>query len=740
MDTTANPFKSDQELLAEGRVAEKAIPKASLREQIPAKLQKKLKNLGIAEQITDMWNSGNATRSEWLDTQASLLYEFEEFIEPIYQPAMSWSSTMHMPIAYTLCRTFHSRMLSALLGFDPPFTTAARKEANSDRAPLIQELMRYAHKDWANDNKGLEEVLDRWLWAWVTGGRGIIKYKWNTKFSKFVDVIEVSKAGPTTYEVDPATGAEIAIPSIVMVEEEAEQVIKTFDGPQAELVNIEDVLIIGGDGDPDKADAVIHQQFMTAGELWTLADQGVFDSDEVAAIIKAGADHKSADQTGAIKQSRSELNQMAELDVSYDLDRYRILECYLKKVIDNTGIPSDLVVWIHPSSRAMPRATYLQRISKSGKRPFACIDFHRRTDTTNPVGLVELTYSLTKELDTIHNMRIDFGLISTMPFGFYRASSSLAQENIQFEPASFIPLDNPQTDVYIPNLGNRTSWGFQEEQALYGYIERMTSVSDMSLGLLGQQGAARTASGARIVNNENNANLDVYLKRMNRGFKKLLHGIFEVMQDKIDAGFQFRILGEDGNNYWSTIKSREEIAGMYDFELEGSSNASNKQIQLDNAQQIYQITSNPLDIQLGIITPSERFEAVKNMLQTMGIKNWSKFARKPEGFSRLFTPEEIANRTLAGVDVKLGPEQDLQGFSDYVDYIFQHDELLGQFKEEQAIALAQKQQEAQRMSAALQQMSAQQANAAQMQMNAAQSQQQTGGGGAMPSAPPAAGA
>lgn len=732
MDT--NQFKTDQELLIEGREAEKAIPKVSLRDQIPTKLAKKLKELGTAEQITNMWNMGNASRVEWLDTQASLLFEFEEFIEPIYQPAYAWSSTMHMPVAYTLCRTFHSRMLSALLGFDPPFTVNARKEANSDRAPLVQELMRYAYKDWANDNKGLEDALERWLWSWVTSGRGIIKYKWENKYSKFLDVIEVPKPGPVSYQIDPETGAEVAIPSVVMEEEEVEQVVNVFSGPQASLVNIEDLLIVGGEGDPDKADAVIHQQYLTAGELWSLVDQGIFDADEVEEVIKAGPDHTSSDTTGGIKQSRSEVNQQSETDVSYDLDRYRILECYLKKVIDKSGIPSDLVVWVAPTSRAQLRATYLYRISKSGKRPFAIIDFHRRTDTTNPVGLVELTYSLTKELDTIHNMRVDFGLLSTMPFGFYRASSSLAAESISFEPGTFLPLDNPQADVYIPNLGNRTSWGFQEEQALYGYIERMTSVSDMSLGLLGQQGAARTASGARIVNNENNANLDVYLKRMNRGFKKLLHGIFELMQDRIEPGFQFRITGDDGNNYWGAVKERAEIAGMYDFELEGSSNASNKQVQLDNAQQIYQLTANPLDIQLGIITPSERFEAVKNMLQTMGIKNWSKFARKPEGFSRLFTPEEVANRTLAGVDVKLGPEQDLDGIIQYIQYIIDNDEILGQFNEQQAINLAQKQQEALRMQQALEQMAAQQSNAQQMQMNAAQSQQQTGGGGSLPGA------
>ena len=163
----------------------------------------------------------------------------------------------------------------------------------------------------------------------------------------------------------------------------------------------------------------------------------------------------------------------------------------MKRVVDNSGIAADIVVWSSPQTRAVLRASYLRRLSQSGKRPFACIDFHRRTDTQHPVGLVELTYSLTKEMDAIHNMRLDFGLISTLPFGYYRANSSLTQTKISIDPGSLTPVDNPATDIFFPNLGNRTSWGMQEEGTLYNYIERMTSISDLSLGILGGQGASR---------------------------------------------------------------------------------------------------------------------------------------------------------------------------------------------------------------------------------------------------------
>jgi hypothetical protein len=725
-------LNDDKKPVVEGRrnTFEGEVPTASLRDQIPKKLLRQLNDLNIGQQVAELWNSGNANRSEWLDNQTKLMHEFEEFVAPIYDGAYSWSSTIHLPVAYTICRTFHSRMFGALTSFDPPFTVAARQEANTDRAPMIQGLMRYLVRDWANDYQGIEDVLDRWLWVWVTSGRGVLKARWEKKYSRILDVVQVRK--PVTREIPDGKGEMQPVTAIEMVEEEQEVIVTDFNGPQVEMVLPEDILIIGGDGDPNRADAVLHQQYLTASDLWQLVDQDIFDADAVKKVIEGGGALKSSDITGAIKQERAEVSQAAGIDVSYDDERYQVIEAYIKKVVDKSGIASDIVVWVNPTTRAVLRASYLRRLSQSGKRPFACIDFHRRTDTQHPVGLVELTYSLTKEMDAIHNMRLDFGLISTLPFGYYRANSSLTQTKIAIEPGSLTPVDNPATDIFFPNLGNRTSWGMQEEGTLYQYIERMTSVSDLSLGILGAQGASRTATGSRIVANENNSNLDIYLKRMNRGFKQLLHLLFEQVQQRIEPGFAFRVLGEDGNAYYETIKSREEICGMYDFELEPSSAASNKQVQVDTAQQVYQLTSNPLDIQLGIITPSERYAAIKNLMQAMGIKNWSKFVRQPQGFSRLFTPEEIANRTLAGIDVKLGPEQDLPGIVSYIQYMFDTDEIMGQFQEDAIVKLRRKQMEAEQMLAALQEQQAQAAVAQQMNNNAATSQQQTNVGNASP--------
>ncbi len=367
----------------------------------------------------------------------------------------------------------------------------------------------------------------------------------------------------------------------------------------------------------------------------------------------------------------------------------------------------------------MLRATYLYRLSKSGKRPYFKIDFHLRDGATYGVGVVEMLYSLQKEIDAMHNIRMDVGIIASQPFGFYKPTSSMTEERLPIEPGALIPLDSPQTDVYFPNLGNRTSFGFQEEASLMQYVDKLMSVNDIMFGNMGSQGAARTARGVGALQQETNANLDVLIRRMHRGWKQYLNYTMELVQQKVEKGFVFRLTGEDGQDSWREILDSKSLEGSFDILLEPSSSHSNKQIQIDAAQQVYQITSNPLDLQLGIVTPIERFNAIKNVMKTIGIKDFAQYIRKPAG-SPAWSPQDLANMILAGVPVNFDPTMDLQGFIAYVAEIEKDDQILGQFNNKQAIALVQKQREAQALFDSLQQQAAQQANVNQQQANASQ--------------------
>jgi hypothetical protein len=617
----------------------------------------------------------------------------------------------------TACKAYHARMYAALMGIDPPFTMRARKAAFADQAMLTEELMRYTLKDWCNDHEGVEDDVDRWLWDWVTKGCGILRARWEKRFTRFMDV-DVQRIDDVEMEIDDQ-GNKYPVTKVREIEKEVVRTEEVFNGPTLRRVSIEDFVIVGGQGDPERADYVMEQMWLTASELYSFADQKVFRSEVVDSVIESGRSYPlGADQTADIKQRQIEHAGFASLNKEHALDRYRVIEAYLKVDVDGSGIASDIVVWVHFESKKILRATYLRRVMPTGQNPFFKIDFHTRQGVEYGVGLIELLYSLGKELDAIHNMKVDIGILSSMPFGFYRpTASSLKEERMPLEPGALIPVDNPQTDVYFPNLGMRTSFGFQEEQALQVQIDRLSSMSDLNYGILAGQGAARTATGARAVLGESSNNLNIYIQRMNRGWKRALKYVFSMLQYRLPTGFQFRLLGDDGQNYWKEVKSREEIAGAYDFELEANSANSNKQIQVEQANMIVQMTGNPLDLQLGIVTPLERYEALAYQLKVNGIKDIAKFIKKPQGAVHQFTPLEIADRILAGMDVKLDPTQDLDGFIAMVQEAMDDDQINGQFNQHQLAVLQAKGREAQGLQQAMKQAQAQQAAAQQQQMN-----------------------
>jgi len=711
-------INDDKSVVQNGRKNALKDVDANKRDQIPSKLLDKLEELEVGRKVDELWNLGNTDRAEWLQRQEEYLADWDEHVVSTSEGAFTGASTLHLPIPLIVCKTVHARFLQAILGIDPYFTVKSRTAALTDRAPAIQELMSYTLKDWVNYYTGIDEALDAWLWDWVTTGCGLMKARWDTQYERFVDVVTEIKQD-FEYQVDPETGQEVRVPK--MVQEEVEKAVTKlkFAGPVFEHRHVEDVLFIGGKGDPQRADSVIECYYLTASELWTLADQKIFDADVVEEAIDSGPDRIDGEPHTQIKQQRAANAGKATHDTEADLDRYKVYEAYMRMDVDGSGINTDVVVWVHARSKNILRATYLHRINKSGERPYFKIDFHKRAGQDYGTGLIEMLHPLSVEMDALHNLRIDFGLISTMPFGFYRPTSSLEPETLQLEPGALIPVDNPQTDVFFPNLGNRTAFGFQEEAAVYTLIERLTGINDLSLGVLsGAQGATRTATGARALLGESNANLDVFLRRMQRGWKQALKYLMHMLQQRLPDGFSFRVQGEDGSDYWREVAKRSDIAGDFDFEISPNTANSNVSIQQEMATTIFQSVQNPLLIQMGVVGPGNIYEAFKDYLKALGIKNCSKYVSKPQGYELILTPQEEVDRILRGFDVQVVPQMDHQGYLEYFQQIYDDDQLLAQFSEEQAKILKIQAMKHEKMIEALEAAAAQAANQAAARQNA----------------------
>ncbi len=699
------------------------VPEVPLRDQIVKKLLAKSKELNLGSKVVKAWHVESANITEMLERQQQYVVDLDEHLPSSAEGEFSGTSNLKIPMPHIVSKAYIARFFQALWSVDPPFTVKARREDGTDKVQLIEDFMRYTIYNWANHYKGVDEAVETWLSNWVNGGTGILKTRWSQEYCSFIDVVKEHKPGAPRFAID-GNGKEVAIPSIVEEEVEKKVTIPKFIGPVLETVQLEDFIMVGGAGDPDLADMVVHRYYLTESELWGLVDEGKFDEAAVEETIRAGASRISAGLNNNIKTQRSEISGKASLETATALDRYEILETYVKACVDDSGIDSDLILWVSAINSQILRATYLYRVIPTGQRPFSVIHFHKRPGQEYGTGLLELLHPLSVELDALHNIKLDHGMITANPIFFYRSSSSFQPEKLQVEPGMGIPLDNPQTDVVFPQRPQNTAFFGNEEALIQTYIERLTGISDLSLGAMsGSQGAARTATGARALMSESNTNLDIHLRHLMRGWKKVLSLLFHMLQQRVDGQFVFRITGQDGSDIFRQISSYD-LALDVDFEVAPNSANSNKGIQLENAQQLVALTSNPLYLQLGITGPGQVYEALKSMLNAMGIKDVHRFVAKPQGYSYAPSPEEVFNRVVRGQQVQPTPAMDIDGCIAFMQTMLDSQSKNQLLDESQIHNLINGLRTFQQMKQAMDQQAQQVAVQGQMQANAAMSQSQ----------------
>lgn len=700
------------------------IEEVPLREKIVKELMTKADDLNLGRKITAAWSVESANTAGALSMQRQYLSDLDDHLSNNAEGEFEGNNNLKIPMPHIVSKAYVARFFQALWSIDPPFTVKARREDGTDKVDLISDTLRYTIFSWANHYQGIEEVVEKWIYTWVNSGTGIMKIRWAQEYCSYVDAVPQIVPGMPTVMQDEQ-GNEFAVPTREVKEIEEKVTLTKFAGPVAEVVQQEDFAMVGGEGDPDRADMIMHRYFMTESELWSMVDTGKFDKEAVEEVIRAGATRQETALNNEIKNSRIANAGKGQLETPNHIDRYEILEAYVKACVDDSGIDSDLVIWVANINSKILRSTYLFRVIPTGERPFSVIHFHKRTGQEMGVGLLELLHPLAVELNALHNIKLDIGMITANPIFFYKSSSSFQPEKVQLEPGMGFPVDDPRNDVVFPERPQNTGFFGNEEMLIQSYIEKLTGISDISLGAMsGSQGAARTATGARAMMSESNTNLDIHLRHLNRGWKKVLRLIFHMLQQRIDGEFCFRITGQDGSDVFRKVHSYDLITDI-DFEVSANSASSNRSVQIENAQQLMAITANPLYLQLGITGPGQAYEAVKFYMNSLGIKDVHRFISKPQGYNYNPQPEEIFNRAVRGQDVQPHPTMDLDGIISFFQAMIEaqqgEDRILSQ---DQLMGAIQTMKKFQQLKGAMEQQQQQVAVQQQMRSNAAQSQNQ----------------
>ena len=254
----------------------------------------------------------------------------------------------------------------------------------------------------------------------------------------------------------------------------------------------------------------------------------------------------------------------------------------------------------------------------SGKRPVMEMMYETVGVRGYAMGIMEIVQHLSAELDTIHNMRMDIGFATNMPFFFYSSTDTDFEPNdFDLHPLAAIPIDNPTQSVYFPQMPSVTTFYTQEEQLLYSLAERVVGVTDLTLGVSPTHGAAaRHATGFVGTQQEALARTSEIQYQDAESFSFACHMTYELEMQYGPEERTIRLQGKSGPLTQRLNRGDLKMRGDYDFRLGANMGTFSQQVKQERAMALLQFSR---ESQFAMQDPGRVWEAESRYLHSIGI-------------------------------------------------------------------------------------------------------------------------
>lgn len=615
----------------------------SLRYRIPKKLAELDNEVlhTLSNYINQQVEINRRNRNEVIERIFSFREQWRNFEKAGLKLDVDGQHDEHIPLIFEKGKALHARIYKAVMGIEPPFVIEPNKAVTEKQKNSKNDIMRWVTSRYMNFGEGIAPVTDKDIWNFVFDGTSIVKHSWKRDVRKWIDV-----------KTEPVLPIQLDENGHVVTEDkdiESEKVV--YDGPELKIVNLEDLCIVGaGAEDIDDADMISERQYYTKSDIIKLANLGFFKPDAAEKVLnyKPETGNKTRSEDNILSQQESRLSGVNQDQGG--IPNYIVEECYLRYDIDQDGIDEEIVAWREQMTGTILRLTYLDRVSPNGKRPYVLKKLIPISGSAYGIGIGEMLFGLNNLLDYIANQRLDAGTFQTFPWFVFRAGSGINPGDWRIAPGKGIPVESIQ-DISFPKVNGNPAYGFQEEQLVTDYSERVSGISRLAQGQVGGQGIARTATGAASLVSELNTNLDIFIQRYQFGFSKSLKIIDKQVQELLPLGIEYRVVGFDKKGKGSErFVDRDQIKFDCDYNLIGNSINSNPAIERDTAIQLLQYSLNPIMIQAGIVSPQNIYNAMKNLLQKQDIRDVDAFITSPEGVQASpYSAQDEINMIAAGV-------------------------------------------------------------------------------------------
>lgn len=592
----------------------------------------------IVIQDVELYEDG---RTGWLAIREECWNLYEGIREPKSEPWPNCSNISTM-ISTTVCDLLHSRLVPMVS--NPSLIFWRPREKNDiDSADNVNIFMKWA----LESDVDMNSVIDDSCRGMVVDGTVAVKVMWECTYKWVQRKIPVKFLGFKTWKYKI---------KYEYVKREKPRVI---------VLDIEDVLLPYDAKDSQTCISVIHRNYYTLPELQDLQRRKMVRN--VDESFETGLVSFLEKNEGG-KKVKADAEGRKWIDARKNTYPILVYEWYGRLEVD--GELREVQLMVCPETKQLISAVLLVDISRVEERPIIVEPFLRRPGRIYGKSVGEQMRHLQKEMDAIHNQRIDAGTIAIAPFFFYRPASGFNPETVEIGPGFGIPVDDPRNDVYIPVFNsNMLTVSFQEERIIMELIEKLTSVSSYQLGRESEVAGSRaTATGTMAIIGQGEQKFSLLGKRAQIIVGRIMSAILRKYQENMDSSLASRVLGKDGPLFPEGI-TPEDIAGEYDCYLELDLAASNKMMEKQTWQVLFtQMAQDPFVN----ADPARAWELRNRYYRIVGVLDVEKFiGPKPPSVNVNMEAEDEFNKMMQGEEVVPSPNED--AFSHLLAHLAQKD-------------------------------------------------------------------
>jgi hypothetical protein len=215
-------------------------------------------------------------------------------------------------------------------------------------------------------------------------------------------------------------------------------------------------------------------------------------------------------------------------------------------------------------------------------------------------GFGELLEDMEEELSVNHRLATKAGMFSVGPVVLYRPSSGFDPDTFSYEPYQAIACDDPN-GVRIIDLKANLEYTQVKEQAVLGYAERVTGITDMAMGrAIDRPNAPRTARQTLALLGEGDVRASLDMTALREDWGEILVHFWELYQEYAPEKLFFRVTEDDANGLFDVkcgqaYMTPDELGSRYDFDIKFATNAESREQSKQNTLALYQIDlQNPL--------------------------------------------------------------------------------------------------------------------------------------------------